>query len=619
MRYDFLANLWRGEIWVGLLALAVFLVFTWVLRGAPPGQAAALEDDESAPKAGYRDRVVIAVVFGLLLILAGAYIALARNVLWSLPVFGFGFALVISLVAHNRRYRHASPSLRRTIELSTAFLNAALLAGILVVVNVIAFRYGGQPWDITREGTYTLESRSLNEIKTLARPLTFIMVFGRGALAVRQHDRVLQLLEAYKAANPAMVKLENLDPFSDLPRTDELTRRVPDLELLHGTHGGGVVVEYGEGDSAEYVVVRNQDLFMQSAAGPGRSGSDRFVTRFSGEDEITSAIMRLREGKKTKIGFTTGHGEPSTSDLNPRGRGVGSWKARFTKVGCEVIDLQLMTDLIPKDLSLLVIVGPRSSFKPEEVLKLRSYADRGGPFLLLLGNSEPSGLEAFLQSFNLEIGRGVVLDRKYNYRNLSLVVAPLSANVNHPIVAPLGASRAVLLPGAAPIQIAGIGPRPAGESSGSPDPSLVPAPIVYTSPFSWAETEPRAQEVRFDPKTDVQGPLTVGVAVATRAANQSTRTGGPGDGTPRLVLFSCPAMAENAFVETERTNLDLLMNAASWLRGKPDTLGIDPAGHIALTLAIDPTLRSRLILVPTVTACLLIIAIGIVVYTARRE
>jgi hypothetical protein len=267
----------------------------------------------------------------------------------------------------------------------------------------------------------------------------------------------------------------------------------------------------------------------------------------------------------------------------------------------------------------LIVVGPKSPFKPEELLKLRSYADRGGPFLLLLGNSEPSGLDDFLKTFNLEIGRGVVLDPQFKYRDLWLVLATFPPGVKHPIVAPLGANRGVLLPAAAPIHIAGIGPRPNGADSGAPDPSKVPVPIVSTSAVSWAETDPRAPQVRFDPKTDLKGPVTVGVAVANRAGGPAARAGGRADGTPLLVLFSCPAMAENPSVETERTNLDLLMNAASWLRGKPDSLGIEPAAHIALTLAIDPMLRSRLILVPSVTASLVIIAMGIIVYTARRE
>ena len=47
-------------------------------------------------------------------------------------------------------------------------------------------------------------------------------------------------------------------------------------------------------------------------------------------------------------------------------------------------------------------------------------------------------------------------------------------------------------------------------------------------------------------------------------------------------------MAENRIQEIEQTNLDLLMNAASWLRNRPDTQGIAPHTHVALTLAVDP-------------------------------
>src|SRR5271170_822758 len=156
-----LTFLGRSDTWIIGAALAVFLILTWVLRGASPGQAAAAEEDADAPRAGYRDRIVAGVVVGLMLILGGAYVALARGILASLPIFALGFGLVLILIQVNRRYRHASPSLRRTIDVSDTFLNTSLLAGILIVCNVLAFRYGSQPLDMTREGTYSLSSLTL--------------------------------------------------------------------------------------------------------------------------------------------------------------------------------------------------------------------------------------------------------------------------------------------------------------------------------------------------------------------------------------------------------------------------------------------------------------------------
>src|SRR5947209_6537338 len=100
----------RTEAWVGALALAAFLVLYWALRGAPPGQATRDEDEgEGGPGAGYRDRVVAAMVGGLLLVLGGGYLALSGQLIWSFPAFALGFGIVLTLIGVNRRYRHGSP------------------------------------------------------------------------------------------------------------------------------------------------------------------------------------------------------------------------------------------------------------------------------------------------------------------------------------------------------------------------------------------------------------------------------------------------------------------------------------------------------------------------------
>lgn len=607
MKFAFPSLFSREEFWLAAAALAVGLVVAWILRGAAPGQASRAEEDQDAPRSGYRDRMVTGVVVGLLLIAAGGYLALTRGILFSVPIFALGFGLVIFLIARNRRYRHSSPTLRRTIDFSTAFLNASLLGGILIVGNVIAFRYGGRAIDMTREGSYTLSTETTTLLQSLDRPVRFTLFFGQGAVASRQRDRVVQLLEAYKAANPDRIKRDNLDPFNDVTGYEELAKRVPELELLQG---GGVVIEYGTGEAATHAVVRNQDLFLRLRTDPRQ-----FASSFSGEDEITTALLRLKEGQKTKVGFTVGHGEPSTQDLNPRGPGVGNWKARFNKVGCEVVELNLLADDIPQELVLLVVVGPKSPFKPDEVLKLRSFADRGKPLLLLLGNSEPTGLEEFLKSFNLSIGKGVIVDPRFSVRGRpALVYAPTEPALKHPIADALGANRAVLLSGGAPIHVAGG----AGGGDAEPvDSTLVPFTILRTSASSWAESDPRTVPLAFDQKSDERGPMSVGMAVEERGTRK--QPGEAPEGRHRLVLFSCPAIAENVFQDLERTNLDILMLAAGWLRGRPDTMGIPPKHHMALTLSADPELRQRLILIPSTVAVLSIIAVGVIVFTARRE
>ena len=57
-----LTFLGRSDTWIVGSALAVFLVLTWVLRGASVLQAGEAEEDADAPRAGYRDRIVTGVV-----------------------------------------------------------------------------------------------------------------------------------------------------------------------------------------------------------------------------------------------------------------------------------------------------------------------------------------------------------------------------------------------------------------------------------------------------------------------------------------------------------------------------------------------------------------------------
>ena len=96
MKYDFFNYLSRTELWIFGSALVAFLVGTWVLRGAPPGQTGRGRGRRRCARAGYRDRIVVAVVVGLILILGGAYAALSRGILWSLPIFAVGFGLVLA-------------------------------------------------------------------------------------------------------------------------------------------------------------------------------------------------------------------------------------------------------------------------------------------------------------------------------------------------------------------------------------------------------------------------------------------------------------------------------------------------------------------------------------------
>jgi hypothetical protein len=603
----------RTEVWFVAMALAASLALFWALRGAPPGQATPRDDeDEDAPGEGYRDRVVAAMVGGLLLILAGANLALSGRLAWSIPAFALGFGIVLTLIAANRRYRHGSPSLRRTTEIANLGLSAIMVAGILIVANVLAFRYGGRALDFTREKTFTLSSLTTNQLKSLKKPVAFTVFFGKSARSARQLDRLQQLFDLYKTANPERVAVAYLNPYSEVERFDAIQKKFPDVSV---TQGGGVLIEYGEGSTADHVVIRNNDLFDVGTGARFDENTTRFETNFKGEDAITSALIRLREGKRPKLALIVGHGEPSTAELDPRKAGLGLFKSRLTALGNEVVEVSLIREAVPSEAALVAIVGPRSPFNADEIARLKAAMDAGKPLLAVVGGPEASdekaGLEDLLRSYNLAIESSVVVEPRLNFRGQPFVIyAPIVGTIRHPIVDSL-ANRPVLMPRSSPIAI--LTAPAANMSGGTFNQSVLPTAILQTSLEAWGETDLASKKLEKG-KDDRPGPLTLGVAVTDRPEQPSAH-----EPKPRIVLFSSRYMADNLFLEVEPTNLDLLMNAINWLRGQAELGGIAPKTHVALTLSADPLLRARLIMVPTVMAVLLIVGLGLTTYLARRE
>jgi hypothetical protein len=601
----------RPEVWIGALSLAAFLALYWVLRGAPLGQAAREELDSDAPSAGYRDRVVATSVIGMLLIAAGGYVAMTVSIPWSLVPFGLGFGTLIALVRANHKYRHASPSLRRVVRYSHAALNGSLLAGILIVGNVLAFKYGDRPLDFTREQAFTLASLTSRQLKSLETPVRFIAVYGNRDVTQRQLDRIIQLLELFKAENPRFVKYEVLGAYGDDVRFRELAEKVPDIAIA-AKQGGGVVIEFGEGDGARRLVVRNSEMFEVR----GRDGDPaRFGSSFAGEDVLTSGLIRLREGKKSRIAFTTGHGEPSVHELDPSKPGVGLLTNRLTAIGAEVVVHNLAREMVPNDTDVVFIIAPQTKFEVGEANRLKAYLDGGGHVIILDDDRKKTGLADWLAQFNVEYGTHLIVDPAYNFLRPVVPAAQILGEVPHPIVESLK-GQAVLVPGAVPLVAIGAPGVKQGAAPNAPkrepNPEFTAVPILRTSPQSWAESEPQNRRLTFDPEKDIRGPLTVGIAISTAKKTQAAER-------PLMVVFSSPYMAYNYYVANDQANLDILINSVSWLRGRRDMQGITAKTHVALTLAADPILRTRLILLPTCLALTVIIGFGIFMFMARRS
>ena len=451
---------------------------------------------------------------------------------------------------------------------------------------MIAFRYGGRPIDMTREGAHSLSSLTVNQLKSLTKPVLFTTFYGKSGYALQQKDRVDQLLELYEAANPEMIRLDHVDPFREQARYKDLVERARDVEL---TQGGGVVVEYGKGDETERAVVRTLDLFPGLAAARFDPDASAVKTEFRGEDVLTSALMRLRKGKKPIIVFTSGHKEPSIDEMEVNKPGLGFWKARLAATGWEVASINLLTSELPTGTDLVVIAAPTEPFKAEELARLRAFSERKGPILMLLDAAPSVSLDGFLKSFNVEAPGGMVEEPRLRNKVAELVLVRPEPTLN-PIVTPLE-NQYLLMQRPAPLRISTLK---------NMTPNVLTNPLLRSSRQSTVGKE--------------TGPFNLALVVSDTAHKGDT-----GPGAPRLVIASSRYMANNAWIQQFPANLDFLMNSVNWLRRDDGSVGIAPLTHDSMTLTADAVLRARLVLVPTVMAGILIISVGVLTYLARRH
>lgn len=206
------------------------------------------------------------------------------------------------------------------------------------------------------------------------------------------------------------------------------------------------------------------------------------------EENLSNALARLSMESEGFIGAITGHGEArlhgeANFDLGDFGRLLESH-------GYRIVDLDLVTAQIPRNLDLLVLAAPASEFSAGERARLAAHLEAGGNLLWLAGGRVDEGLASLLE---LRFLPGVVVD-----------AAAADLGIDQPTVAvarPASQSRIteelegpVLMPRAKAVEYLGT--------------AWQTTPLLRSSARSWNETGSLKGVIQRDPSAGEQrGPL----------------------------------------------------------------------------------------------------------------
>jgi ABC-type uncharacterized transport system involved in gliding motility auxiliary subunit len=476
--------------------------------------------------------VGVALVFGAVVVqtLYPDWSDYGRYATWA------GLALVVLYTISQWREIVAYFRQRNARYATVASISVVVVLGILVAVNYLSNRRN-QRWDLTENKQYSLSDQSMKLLQSLQSPVR-VMVFDQAQSLERFRAR----LSAYEYGS-RQVDVDYID-------VDKEPARARDYKVeTYGT----IVIEY--------------------MGRVERSTTDN-------EQDITNALIKVVNPQAKKVYFLTGHGEKDPSNSDER-NGYSSIADALKRDNFEFDKLVLaQTNEIPKDATVLVVAGPRTDLLEQEVPIITDYlTSRTGKLLVLLDPPENlkepvvlTRLNGLLNEWGIKATESIVVD-----------VSGRTSSPEVPVVAPPYPTHAITndfaLVTAFPLVRSLQAETSPQKRSGQT--------FLQTAAKSWAETSLASLTdktgITLDPKADIPGPVSIGVATAVPASapapTPAANTQKPEDEAPkpetRVAAIGDSDFIANGYLGLEG-NRDLFMNTVNWLAQQESLIAIRP-------------------------------------------
>ena len=416
-----------------------------------------------------------------------------------------------------------------TIVKLNSLATLGLLIALAIVLCWVSSRYS-TVFDLTRGGRQSLTETTTKILSQLEGPI-HITAYARETGDLR--DSIRRYVSKYQSVK-SDITLSFVNPESVPDRVRELGIRI----------NGELVFEY-----------------------QGRMQN----VRVADESTITNALVRLSQTDRQWIVYISGHGERSL--LGQANHDLGEFGKHLTNRGYHIQPINLAeVRTIPDNTTVLVLAGLQLPLLAGEITIITDYLHRGGNFLWLLDPDEKNIPEQFTDFFELDVASGTVIDiagQLIGIEDPTITMITNSLYGSHPVVedfefTTLFPKATVLFP--------------------SDSDTWSTSPLLMTGSQAWLETGSLDGEVEFESDTDLQGPLTIGLALS-RAGGNNVNSGQP-TGMQKIIIIGDGDFVSNTYLANSG-NLDLGMRFIDWLSDNIDLIEIPvrPANDTQLTVS----------------------------------
>ena len=448
---------------------------------------------------------------------------------------------------------------------------AVALAALLGVINAIISVHNVK-WDLTPEKRFSLSDFDKRVLGGLAHPVK-VMAF------VRTED-------------PAYLELADL-LFQAAAFTPRLTYQVIDVNKAPGMAREYGISSYGE------VVVESQGR---------RRDFDNARSEL-----LIPAILQISQEATKHIYFTVGHGERDLFDTD-RNTGYSAWRNELQQNNYEIDNVSLFASGVPDDCKVLISLGPKKDFLPEEIAALQKYLAKGGHYIALIDPFGSPSLVDLLKKYYLDFSSQVLVDPAYRLSAGEILTTqvPLTSKDN-------AISRAMTSPAVFSLARGVFITGKVGDTAPDSLQLAQDSEFLRSSHESWASGDDKALTTgitSYQDGRDRKGPIPIGSEVDfTSASNPHVAL----MNMTRIVGFGSSAFVSNQFIEM-LSNRELAIGVVNELAG--DEMLMASRERLAKTDAagffVTEGQSRTLLILASVVEPLLLFFIGTAVFARRR-
>lgn len=271
---------------------------------------------------------------------------------------------------------------KRPFKAQTLLRVVAILA-ILILVNIISIRVFGR-LDVTDKKLFTLSSASKELMRSLDDKVTVRAYFTEDIPAPYNNNRraLLDQLNEYKAYSRGNLQYEFIDPTGEKGEQDAQQQGIAPVQVQ-------VVKE----DKLE---VKRAYMGLVFLYEDKKEVIPVVQTTSTMEYDISSTIKRLTSRTQKRIGFLTGHGEPTLNELSRVQQLLGKqYQVTTVDVGKGAP--------VPPDVAALVVMAPAKPFSEPDKYQIDQYLMRGGKVAFLLNRVDANLQNRFGRALDLNV------------------------------------------------------------------------------------------------------------------------------------------------------------------------------------------------------------------------